>query len=56
MSNQTNNGENTNESGLITCNLRSIPPFANFSDDELRVAAESIKEFALLLTTIQPAE
>lgn len=44
------------ENNVTVDELRSIPRFANFSDEELQDVAESIKEFALLLNNIPSVE
>lgn len=44
--------ESPQENNITIEELRSIPDFANFSDDELHGVAESIKELALLLNTM----
>jgi hypothetical protein len=56
MTDEKTTSELQQENSITVDELRSIPRFANFSDDELREVAESIKEFAILLNTIPSAE
>lgn len=52
MTNKNSIGE-LSKNNLTIEDIRSIPDFTNFSDEEIIVIVESIKELAMLLYKIQ---